>query len=131
MEKMLPCDWPAGKSVGIFLIDDSRGRAQLTVGGAIPGQAAQDGTRKQAEQTTVGKTVSSTPPRSLLLFVLNSCPDFSPQAALGHGVYHSSRHITKTRIDPDLQRTGEERVGAVSPSTSYKLEPVQEVPSVT
>ena len=69
MEKMLPCDWLAGKSVGIVLIDDSCGRAQLTVGGAIPGQAAQGGIRKWAGQTTVGKPVSNTPPQPLLLFL--------------------------------------------------------------
>lgn len=62
MEKMLPCDWLAGKSVGIV-------SHWLTVGGAIPGQAAQDGIRKWAEQTTVGKPVSNTPPRPLLLFL--------------------------------------------------------------
>lgn len=39
MEKMSPLDWPAGKSVGHFLdVMSLMGKAQLTVGGAIPGQ---------------------------------------------------------------------------------------------
>lgn len=52
---------PVQSLLGIFLIEDSCGRAQLTVGGATPRLVIMEWARKQAEQTVRGKPVSSLP----------------------------------------------------------------------
>jgi hypothetical protein len=48
--------------LGIFSISDQVGRAQSTVGDAIPRLVVLGSTRKQAEQAKGSKPVSSTPP---------------------------------------------------------------------
>ena len=54
------------------------GKAQLIVGGAIPGLVILGSIRKQAEQAMGSKPVSSTFPgkNSRFLLCLSSCPDF-------------------------------------------------------
>lgn len=81
MEKMPPSDCPIDK--GIFLTIDWYRKEKPTVGGTIPQQVALGCIRKQIEQAMKCGPVSSTPPWSLLQFLLpgfcpalSSCPNF-------------------------------------------------------
>jgi hypothetical protein len=73
MEGILPLDWPVGKPVGVgilliddwwLMIDDWYGRAQSTMGSAIPGQVA-----SVYIEIKLSKPVNSVPPWRLPLFL--------------------------------------------------------------
>lgn len=61
LEKTLSLDQPVGKSVGHFLMNNCCGRAQLTMGGATPGQTVLGYKGIQAEQALENKSVNRIP----------------------------------------------------------------------
>lgn len=60
--ELTPLDCPISICGGIVLTDDSYGRPQPTAEGATPGQVVLHYTRKQSEEATESKPISSISP---------------------------------------------------------------------